>query len=166
MSRYGTVINDLYSAHSVREMYSDYFENPVLTKTRNSDVTSVYMVGIQSGFVIDKKYLIAITDRDDSSIGTKKRLIDIPWLSLQTRMIKDSVNCGVYSYSVKKIAPFTDRIVKTTAHEGGTDYYHDKYPNTIITLLNTESNVYPYPSTGTITKALETYKTVVVITNE
>ena len=174
MSRYGSVIEDLKDIKNIEiyKIMTYYFENPVLTKTSQQGISSVYAAKVNTGLMLDNKYLIVIVNnssRDERSesvpIGTKMRMSDLQWVSVQTRTVRDQLNVDKFSYTPKKHSPFTDRIVLTDRNDSSSNYRHENLKELSITLLNSEKMQYEYPEYGTLGAALETFKTVLVLNN-
>lgn len=165
MSKYGRVIEDIREIKhtDLYRLFCDYFENPLLTKTSEQGVSSVYAVKANSGLMLDNKYLIVVVNGDKSDVGVKRKLSDLQWASLQTRTVRDKLNVGVFSYSAKRTSPFTDKITLVSKNESSSTYTHENLKELNITLLNSEKMQFEYPQQGTLTAALETYRTVLVL---
>jgi hypothetical protein len=165
MSKYGRVIEDLKEIKNseIYRVFSFYFDNPVLTKTSVQGVSSVYAAKVNSGLMLDNKYLIVIVNNDSSEVGTRRQLSEVQWVSLQTRTVRDELKVEKFSYNPKKHSPFSDKIVLVGRNESSSTYRHDNLKELIITLLNSEKMQYEYPQNGTLLAALETFKTVLVL---
>lgn len=178
MSRYGKVIEEnpgifgyRGEENNIYTKFTSYFENPSLTKTSEQGISSVYVAKVNSGLMLDNKYLIIIVNGDVSSVGTVRKLSDLKWVSLQTRTVRDLKSLGLekefklngFAYSPKRESPFTDKILLSGRLEGSSVYKHENLKELTITLLNSEKMQYEYPQQGTLSAALETYRTVIVL---
>lgn len=175
MSRYGKVIEDPYLSNSGGEVLPDiynkftsYFDNPSLTKTSSQGISSVYMAKVNSGLMLDNKYLIVIVNGDMAQLGSTRNLSQLKWVSLQTRTVKSlgldkEFKLSGFTYSPKRTSPFTDKILLKNRAEGSSIYHHENLKDLTVTLLNSEKMQYEYPPQGTLSAALETYRTVLVL---
>ena len=160
MSKYGIVLEEVEEFDHRYDLYrllTFYFDNPTMTKIKENDNMSIYSVRLQTGLVLDNKYLLLLVKNDRTPVGSKKEMKDLKWSSLQTRMIRDKYDCLSFNYKAKKTEPFIDMIYSTQKNDKLTTYKHPKYPFLEISLLNTES---VYSDKGSIFAALETYKTI------
>jgi hypothetical protein len=163
MSRYGTVIEDITETSINTPIYNDicrYFDNPSMTKTSESQGMSIYASKVRTGLMLDNKYVMAIVSNDSSKIGTVKDLSELHWVSLQTRTIRDKLECGSFAYKQKKDFPFMETIELRYRDDKSTVYNTKVYKNLSIALLHHEKMQFEYPTSGNLSAALETYKTV------
>ena len=162
---YGQVIDDsvVDNLSEIHNYMVQYFDNPILTKNEEKGISSIYYAKVNTGLMLDNKYLVVIMNRDPSPIGTKKKLSEMNWISLQTRIIRDNFNCDKFSYRPKKDKPFTDIIRMKEKNDKMVIYHHTSFKNLNITLLYVDKTQVQYPPQGTLTAALETYKTVLTI---
>jgi hypothetical protein len=166
MQRYGQIIDDSAVIDNLTDIHrymSNYFDNPILTKNEEKGISSIYYAKVNTGLMLDNKYLVVIVNRDSSPIGTKKKLSEMSWASLQTRIIRDNLNCDKFSYRPKKVIPFTDTIKINDKNDKMVIYSHSSLKNISITLLYVDKTSIQYPSQGTLLAALETYKTILTI---
>ena len=134
--KYGNILEDIEPPkNEIYDLFTNYFSNPILTKTKDIDNSSIDMVRIISGYVVYNKYLIVSVDKDENKKGTKKRLSDLSWNSLQTRMLKENIVCDSYKYAVPEGSPYTDIITKKIDTTDTAEYVHPYYPELKIVLL-------------------------------
>ena len=160
---FGQVINPEYdpSKNHVYEAFSEYFNNPVMKKIKNVSNYTVYMTKIHAMLGNAFRYLILFVERDVNDTGTEKRMVDLNWVSLQTRTLDDHHDLKSHSYQVRKLPSLTKKINIVTRSEEQSIYSVEDYPIT-LTLLNTrKNNTYQYQPTGTIVSALETFQTII-----
>ena len=162
MTEYGHVINPNYdpSKNTIDDAFSDYFNNPVITKIKNVENFSVYMAKIFSMIGNSYRYLVIFVDRDYNNIGFKQPMKNCDWVSLQTRTLPDSHNIPIHKYQPIIIPELKQKIYIKSRDEKQTIYTCESF-NLTVTLLHTRKNyVMQYPNIGTIMSAIETYQTV------
>ena len=160
---FGQVINPQYdpSKNNIYEAFTEYFGNPVLTKIKNVDNYSVYMTRIHSMLGNSFRYLILFVERDVDMFKTTKNMIDIEWISLQTRTLEDWHDLKQHTYNVRNMPPLTQKITIKTHNEKQSTYDAESFP-LVITLLHTrKNNSFQYQPSGTIVSALETFQTII-----
>jgi hypothetical protein len=163
MSEYGQVINPGYdpAKNHVFEAFCNYFNNPTLTKIKDVEQYSVYMVKIHSMLGNASRYLIIFIAKDLNDVKTEKQMNTCEWISLQTRTLTDRHKIKVHSYPVKSSPPLNQKISIHTRENNTSIYDCEKFPLE-VTLLHTRKNhSYQYNPSGTIISALETYQTIV-----
>ena len=163
MTEYGHIINPNYdpSKNRVYEVFSEYFNDPVVTKIKNVEKFSVYMTKIFSMIGNAYRYLVIFVYRDYNNIGFKQPMKNCDWISLQTRTLTD-----VHDIPIHKYQPITTiHELKQKIHIKSRDEKQSIYDcqdfNLTVTLLHTRKNyVMQYPNIGTIISAIETYQTI------
>jgi hypothetical protein len=163
MSEYGQVINPQYdpSKNHVYEAFTDYFNDPVLTKIKNVNKYTVYMVRIHAMLGNAYRYLVLFVDRDVNMFGTTKNMKELVWISLQTRTLEDHHDLKSHTYQAQLTPPLNQKITIQNQNEKQSTYYSDTFP-LVVTLLHTrKNNSYQYQPTGTIISALETFQTII-----
>lgn len=161
--QHGQVINPYYdpSKNNVYESFYEYFNNPVLTKIKNVDNYTVYVARIHSMLGNAFRYLILFVERDVNITGTKKKMRELDWVSLQTRTLEDNHDLPSHSYTVRKTPGLTKIIRIKEQNEQQSTYTVDEYP-LLVTLLHTrKNNSYQYQPKGTLVSALETFQTII-----
>ena len=160
---FGQVINPEYdpSKNHIYESFTEYFGNPVLTKIKNVNNYSMYMCKIHSMLGNGFRYLILFADRDVDMFGNTKNMVDIEWISLQTRTLEDHHDLKSHTYNARNMHPLTQKITIQTQNENQSTYIAESFP-IIVTLLHTrKNNSFQYQPSGTIVSALETFQTII-----
>tara|TARA_A100000164_G_scaffold235359_1_gene209034 strand:+ start:7 stop:498 length:492 start_codon:yes stop_codon:yes gene_type:complete len=160
MIKYGYSFFDTPKTQTIYEIISDYFENPVMTKIKNKDSFSVYMVRIKSLLLNETRYLIAMVNEDYNNIETRVSLSDLKWKYFQTRELYDSYRIPEHSYLPKNKSPYTMDLLMESTDENQTDYL-PKNKQFKVSLLHPTNIKHYYPNDGTLTSALEIYKTII-----
>jgi hypothetical protein len=163
MLKYGQFIDsgfDPIKTH-VYDLFTEYFNNPVMTKIKDIGEYSMYMTRIHAMLGNATRYLVAFVSKNDLSIGKTDNLTNLQWVSIQTRTLEDVHKIPSHLYTARKFKPFMDKIKLTSQDEEQTVYNTPNLP-LIVTLLHTrKDNVYQYQPSGTIVSALETYQTII-----
>ena len=163
MTEYGHIINPSYdpSKNKVYEVFCDYFNNPIMTKIKNVENFSMYMVKIHSMIGNAYRYLVIFVDIDSNIIGFKQYMKKLQWVSLQTRTLEDTHNITVHKYDTRtSLSELSQKIFVKDRDEKQTTYYCEQFP-LIVSLIHTRKNyVMQYPNNGTIISAIETYQTI------
>lgn len=159
---YSVIDNINFSEKNLYELVDNYFESPTLEKIQDKNNTSVYMCKIHTLLASpEKRYIVAITEQDNNSIGKKVDLQNLNWKSFQTRTLGNiEKNIISHKYSPKNMPQYTIKVSIEDRYEDHTDYNIDKY-NATVTLIHKNKNLYEYPPTGNLASCLETYKTVI-----
>ena len=160
---FGQVINPQYdpSKNHIYEAFTDYFNNPVLTKIKNVDKYTVYMARIHAMLGNAYRYLVIFVERDVNMFGTTKKMGELTWISLQTRTLEDQHNLKPHTYQAAQKPPLNQKINIQDRNEKQSTYHSTDFP-LVITLLHTrKNNSYQYQPTGTIVSALETFQTII-----
>ena len=88
MAHYGELLNTFEPEKDNFYLEIDkYFNYPVLTKTKDVDMFSVYMIKTQCLLSTENRYLIVMVQKDNNNIGEKEKLSNLFWISLQTRTL-------------------------------------------------------------------------------
>jgi len=160
---FGQVINPQYdpSKNGIYEAFTEYFGNPVLTKIKNVDNYTLYMTRIHSMLGNCFRYLILFVERDVNMFKTTKNMVELEWISLQTRTLEDQHDLKPYTYNARNMPPLTQKINIKTQNEKQSTYNAESFP-LVITLLHTrKNNSFQYQPSGTIVSALETFQTII-----
>ena len=163
MTEYGHIINPNFdpSKNIVYEAFCDYFNNPIVTKIKNVEQFTVYMVKIFSMIGNAYRYLVLFVNRDYNNIGFKQPMKNVEWISLQTRTLEDFHDIPVHKYrAVTNIPELKQSLHIKTRDEKQSIYECENFP-LVVTLLHTRKNyIMQYPNNGNIASALETYQTI------
>lgn len=158
----GTLLDSSWSNDRLKiyNLFVKYFEDPILTKIKDDQISSTYMVKCKS-MLNASRYVVIVCDKDSYKKGTLFKLSQLKWQTLQTRELTNIYDIHEHIYSPKNISPFNQSIecnLRTSFYTT----YSTPYKFT-ISLLHPEEEVYYYPNKGTIASALETYRTIVDI---
>jgi len=163
MSEFGQIINQQYdpSKNVVYDAFTEYFNNPVMTKIKNVQNYSVYMCNIYSMLGKSYRYLILFVEHDNNPNGVEKQMNECEWASLQTRTLEDNHKLKPHFYNARKTVELSQKINISTRDNIQCNYTTETFPLN-VTLLNTrKNNKYQYQPIGTIVSALETYQTII-----
>ena len=165
MAEYGHTLdpNDSFPRMRVRNLMSNYFGDPELTKVEITDQgNSVYAARVD--LVVNvSRYLICICTGIELSIGARVRLSALPWHSLQTRQINDEISCGTFLYTPNGEAPFNSGLVLIERKKKMTLYNNLEFGFRVGLLHRDPRSEYEYPDFGTLATALETYEAMIII---
>lgn len=168
MSHLGVYVDqddELYNPN-VEELYrcfSDYFDDPIMTKLKDVNGCSMYIVRIYALLGIEYRYVIVFITANDKSIGHQERLSKLKWLSLQTRTMTENYEVKFHSYTQKRTTLLEKKISLVKSDEKTYEYNVQDLPLKLILLSTGKSKGAEYNSAGTIISALETYNTVLVL---
>lgn len=164
MLKYGTFIYDYDPEQSeVHSIIAEYYKNPVMTKVKINGEDEFWAARLHTLMINTFRYIIAITPVSSSKERSTKYLSDLMWSSFQTRTIKEDWKLGSLRYEQNLDKKFAIPI-KRTRIEGDITYYScEKFPGLEVLLLPQRDTIVQYPENGTISRALETYHTVLVV---
>lgn len=148
--------NDLY------DYFTSYFNNPSMTKVENTNNTSMYICRIMT-LLNENRYLIVNVLETDHKVGHKTDMVNLKWLSLQTRMLNSIYDIPKHRYTPMKYPPLYKDIIRTQKQNDYSTYNCAVYPIE-VTLLNIKKSYHDFPNRGTILSALETYSTIITFT--
>ena len=161
MQEYGEPIGGF---NPVRDtIYSDwvkYYDNPSMTKIKDVYNFSMYMTKTHCLLSKECRYLIAIVDKDTSSVGTQEQLQNLHWKSFQTRTLEDKHELHPHFFTPKSFGVMASKLTRTeTEHETST-YKSKELPITVI-MIHEKPGHSEYYDTGNLAAALETYSTII-----
>jgi hypothetical protein len=166
MAHYGELLNTFEPEKDNFYLEIDkYFNYPVLTKTKDVDMFSVYMIKTQCLLSTENRYLIVMVQKDNNNIGEKEKLSNLFWISLQTRTLPEQHDIDVHSYRPELKGSLYKKIDRIDITKELSTYSCDSYPIKIIMLHKKANIVSEYQSTGNIISAIETYQTVISFLN-
>ena len=163
MIKYGQLIDSGFDPQkdNVYNIFTEYFNNPVMTKVKDVDKYSMYIAKIKAMLGNVYRYVIVFVDKDSNEVKGTKPLKDLPWVSFQTRSLEDYHDIPSHSYHVHKHPELMAKIKLTSRDEAKTVYSCEKLPIT-VTLLHTRKNSrLQYQASGTVVSALETFQTII-----
>ena len=139
--------------------FDSYFNSPVLSKIKDINGNSMYMTKTVCLLGNESRYILCFVNQDDLPVGTKEKLSNMRWLSLQTRSLTDTYNVPLHRYQPKRDGPLSAVINRTDVNADVSTYKCETFP-ILVTLLNKKSES-DYQPTGNIISALETYSTII-----
>ena len=144
--------------------FVNYFKDPVMVKIKNVDKYSMYMIKNYCLLSKECRYMVALVPKDGYDVGYKQSLSNLRWVSFQTRTLDADHDLPPHSYNPIRGGPLDVEIVRIKTDEKASTYSCKKFPFT-VTLLHTKNNLNEYTEKGTIVTALETFQTIVALTN-
>lgn len=161
MAHYGQLFTPQTSSNDeVYKIFISYYNNPAMTKTRDTDKHSVYMTRIHSLLANTQKYLIAMVHKDNISIGTEKNMNQLDWDVFQTRSLVEKHKMKPFFYTPARGTPLDDSITRISESKESVEYTAATLPLKVM-LLNTPNMPHKYTAEGSLVLALETYQTVI-----
>ena len=162
MSKYGQLINDVEEDIIFYKCFTEYFNNPLMTKIDTKEGKSIYAVKVDGNNSVNNKYIIVFINEDNLNIGRTKQLSELYWDSLQTRTLDKTYNVSNHNYSVRKYKELLIPIQKTETKDKSSTYTCEGI-NTKVILLNYRNQYHNYKDRGTLLSAIETYNTILII---
>lgn len=145
----------------IYRIMDEYFDSPQLEKTRDDGEFSIYMVRMQCLLLNEQRYLVLMCARDNFPPSHLKRMREISWVSLQTRILQTEYPDIIrHSYEMKREPVFETSIRIRSRNPTISIYTTDDLP-LVVSLIHTRNNEFEYPNEGTLNSALETYRTIV-----
>lgn len=161
MACYGELLNTFDPLKDNFYTYiNEYFNFPSLTKIKDVNNNSIYMVKTICLLSNKCRYLIAVILKDDNNIGSIVKLIDLNWISFQTRTLDDKHNIDSHNYQPLMKGPLKETIKRTEILPELSKYVC-KFPIEILLLHKKKDIQSEYQPTGNIISALETYETII-----
>lgn len=145
------------------DLVTEYFSNPNLQKVKDDQEFSIYVCKMETLLLNECRYLVVIIHSDKMAIGTIRRLSELKWVSLQTRILQSDTYFNVVShaYQIQNSLKFHFAVKqKSTAKDKSVYVFENNEYPVDITLLHLKGNLYEYPMTGSFISCLETYQTV------
>lgn len=148
-----------------QNMINDYFDNLYFQKIKDEKGDSIYMCKLPCNLINEYRYIILFTDQDDKQLKYYTRMKNLDWKCIQSRQIKDryDITLPVQTYKYKDNHPYNTKIFCTTQTETQTKYNSKEFDNIEVVLLSKKSDSFLYPKIGTISSAIETYKTIIIV---
>lgn len=172
-------------------IFAEYFSNPTLVKVKADSQTgnSVYYAHIRSQTRSGYRYLIVITEPSEYPLGSQMRMVDLEWLSLQTREVPEPIpNVPTVMYDIPRSSPLAALHVQAVKRGKDSTTYIPVSPNSevqghgskyqpsnvetgvdprafpvVVTMIVTNDEPYQYQERGTVASCLETYQTIVTL---
>jgi hypothetical protein len=163
MAQYGEIILDYnLETESVYKYFVDYFNNPTMTKIKNTLNLTMYLTKIECLLSNEFRYLIILIDEDNLPIGAQKLLSNLSWKSLQTRTLTENHTLPIHKYNPTNNTPLNKIIYRTNITDDFSTYECKQLSLTITLLHKRDKN--EYRAHGSVTNAIETYQTIITIT--
>lgn len=162
MIKHGKLLLQDYDPNKiqVRNLMSDYFDNPTMTKIKDVNNYSMYATKINSGLGNSHRYLILFINTDNVDTGLTMKMSELKWISLQTRTMEENYRTTPHSYIVGKNILRDVIVIEDRKPE--CSIYSCESLNINLTLLHTKKDtMFQYGNRGTIASALETYQTII-----
>lgn len=160
-----TMINDIDSRNVFRKSMSDYFDNIYMQKIKIQDDNSIYMCKLPCNLINENRYIIVYVEHDNKKIGHCCKLGDLKWNCIQTRQLQDRYDITLLNQTYKykeTISPYNTKIYLVDQNEFKSTYECKEFPEIQIVLFSKKSDSFMYPKSGTISSALETFKTIIM----
>jgi len=145
----------------IYQLISKYYDEPIMTKTKNVDSLSMYVCQLPCLLMNEKRYLIAIVHKDDHELGYTQSLNTFRWISFQVRSLQEESyqNIPIHQYKIKRDDRFMIGLtIKNRNQE--ISVYDSELGVFTVSLLHCKNQEYEYPNEGNLVSALETYQTV------
>jgi hypothetical protein len=163
MIQYGQIIEEGYDPNTknIYKSFVDYYNNPMMTKIKNVNGYSMYMIKIHAMLGNTYRYLIVFVSEDGKLNNTQIGLDKLEWVSFQTRTLEENHDILKHSYQPRKTYPLNQQIKLIDRDEDKSVYEAEDF-KLVITLLHTKKGQkYQYQPNGTIVSSLETFQTII-----
>lgn len=163
-----TLINSLVKVDTrdlFRKAMTDYFDNIYMQKIKIQDDNSIYMCKLPCNLINENRYIIAYVEQDNNKLGHCCKLGDLKWNCIQTRQIQDKHEVTLFNQTYKykeNISPYNTKIYLIDQNDLRSTYECKEFPDVQIVLLSKKSDSFMYPRVGTISSAIETFKTIII----
>lgn len=161
--QYGELLDDEYNENRdiVYKAMTIFYNNPLMIKFKNNENNyGVYMCKLKCMLNDENRYLFVIVKNDNNNIGSKESMINLPWVSLQTRKLKEDYNIEEYDYIAKNVKPLDSKIKLVNRNNNESSYICENL-GLNITLLHEKNELYEYNNSGNVLTALETFSTII-----
>lgn len=147
------------SRQFIYSYFTNYFDNPKMTKIKIVDTFTIYACKIKS-LMREHRYIFIFVK--DKFLGDTIFLKDAKWEVLQTRAVKDDHQLIPVSYSRKTDDITNSKITVTTKEKDKYIYNSEYFKGLKIQLLYSQNQTRVYQNSGTIGLAIENYNTIVL----
>jgi len=165
---YGVPIDNNFKPdrEPIYDMFTEYLNNPAMTKIKNDNNLSMYLVKTYCLTSTTCRYIITFVPINNSPIGSVENLVDLKWVSLQTRTIEEKFqNIRPHGYTPEEKGPLMSKIHRTKTTKEASTYQCEDYPLIITLLHDNKKNSDSYQSSGNIILALESWNTIITWNN-
>ena len=162
MAHYGQLL-DTFEPHKqiIYNAFDDYFNHPIMSKIKDVNGHSMYMSKTACLLSNECRYIICFVVLDDLPVGKTEALINIRWVSFQTRSLSERHNIQTHGYQPKRDGPLNVIIIRTDVTAEASTYKCDSFPLTVTLLHKKGEN--DYQPRGNVIAALETYSTIITL---
>jgi hypothetical protein len=162
MSEYGFMLNNVDpSKDYVYKSFVKHFNNPVMSKMKDSDGFSLYACKTTCMLINKCRYIIALVPKDSYQLGTRFNLSEIEWINFQTRILVGKYDVPVHSFQPVVEYPMDSEITEYEKNVNITSYNCEHFKLKIHLLHTKENNLWEYTPKGKLSSALETYQTII-----
>jgi len=158
-------ILDQSATFEVENMYANfatYFHNPAMTKIKDVQNYSMYITKTNALLGIEYRYIIVFVYADGFPVGTVENMSKLPWISLQTRTLKDNHKLSMHAYYPRKLPSINKPIYLSYNDQQQYLYRVEGLPIEIV-LLPKRGTENEYNAQGTVITAIETYQTIITL---
>jgi hypothetical protein len=140
-----------------------YFGNPVCTKINTeNDQQSTYVVRVYS-MLAEARYLVLITYQDFKPKGTTRKLVDLPWISFQTRVLSLDMNLDEHPLPRDNNGVFDNELTLLRRDKEKNKVVYQCFHNPLMVELlpSKKGSIFDYPDKVTLEAAVDTFQCVV-----
>lgn len=164
MAHYGQVLHGYEPQRDALYGYFDtYFNHPEMTKIKSSNGLSTYMVKNYCLLSQECRYIVAQVPEDHLPLQTTTDLGKLPWVSLQTRTLKEPHQLPSHEYQPRAQGPLNASIRRKDYTKEASTYVCDSLPIVVTLLHRADGNHLDYQDEGRVVTALETYQTIITL---
>lgn len=165
MAEYGQYISAGYEIDNLYTAIDNYYNHPDMFKIKDvENGYSVYMTKLYCLLSRECRYLVAIVPYNKDGMNTSRKLKDLEWVSFQTRTLEDNHDIPMHSYTVSRLPELMSQIIRTEQTEEYSLYKCSDFPCT-VTLLQPKNSAITYQPKGTVIAALETFQTIITLSD-
>lgn len=166
MAHYGELLNTF---DPIKDQFitsiDTYLNHPILTKIKNVNNHSIYMVKTYCLLSNYCRYIIALVPEDNNNVGIKIKLNSLNWVSIQTRTLEDRHDIDSHSYNPKMDGPLATPIKRTDITNDMSTYSCDFFPIKVHLLHKKKDLQSEYQPNGNLISAIETFQTIITFIN-
>ena len=145
---------------NIYSLFTNYFDDPIMTKIKDLDNYSVYMSRINMSLGIEFRYIVAFIRRNNLSLKSSCYFNELKWISLQTRTLKDEHDIKRHNYIPDKNSELNKKITLISKNEKSYIYDVDGLELS-LTLVPIKEGLNEYRDSGMMISAIETYNTII-----
>lgn len=147
----------------VYKLINNYYDDPKMKKIKDiNDNLSMYATQIPCLLMNEKRYIIAIVNKDFEPPNSIKELKELRWKSFMVRSLMDEnlKDLPIHQYRIKRDERYLlslrikERSTQVSIYENDLEVF-------LVSLLHTKNQEFEYPNSGTLVSALETFQTII-----